>query len=83
MRLPERDSDLSTPHGTLGTVPACKCSSYYDVLSTPHGTLGTVANYTLFLHSLLSFNSTRYIRNGSQSPSAWLNLLNFQLHTVH
>ena len=46
--------------GTLNVVPCEK-----NELSTPHGTLGTAMKQQAAQQAFLTFNSTRYIRNGS------------------
>ena len=42
------DKELSTPHGTLGTVIPEHLHATIEYLSTPHGTLGTENAYGRF-----------------------------------
>jgi len=54
---------LSTPHGTLGTNFPSFGKKSKTALSTPHGTLGTEMEALYNLGRMITFNSTRYIRN--------------------
>ena len=59
-----------------------KISNKSTTLSTPHGALGTVFSSVFFCICILSFNSTRCIRNPCEPPTHWQEQ-HFQLHTVH
>ena len=60
---------LSTPHGRLGTFSHPKQNVRLVSLSTPHGRLGTDKRCLSLTLPLMTFNSTRQIRNQELSES--------------